>query len=98
MNTKEYNGWTNYETWLVNLWLGESEWSQDCIAEMVKSSASISEVSDKIKDYVYDTEVDTDTCCLASDLLNGALSEVNWYELAEAWREDYKEEDEDDNS
>jgi len=25
MNTKEYNGWTNYETWLVKLWMDNSE-------------------------------------------------------------------------
>jgi hypothetical protein len=23
MNRREYNGWTNYETWLVNLWYGD---------------------------------------------------------------------------
>jgi hypothetical protein len=22
MTKKEYNGWYNYETWLVNLWMG----------------------------------------------------------------------------
>lgn len=27
MTTKEYNGWTNYETWLVNLWIGNDEGS-----------------------------------------------------------------------
>jgi hypothetical protein len=26
--TKEYQGWTNYETWAVNLWLDNEEGSQ----------------------------------------------------------------------
>ena len=25
MTKKEYNGWTNYETWAVNLWIGNDE-------------------------------------------------------------------------
>jgi len=25
MTTKEYNGWTNYETWLVKLWIDNDE-------------------------------------------------------------------------
>lgn len=27
MKTETYNGWTNYETWVVNLWLGNDEGS-----------------------------------------------------------------------
>jgi len=27
MNEKQYNGWTNYETWAVNLWLSNDEGS-----------------------------------------------------------------------
>ena len=25
MNKKEYNGWYNYETWMVNLWMDERQ-------------------------------------------------------------------------
>ena len=25
MEDKKYNGWTNYETWLVNLWIDNDE-------------------------------------------------------------------------
>ena len=28
MDKQTYNGWTNYETWLVNLWIDNAEWSQ----------------------------------------------------------------------
>lgn len=29
MNDKTYNGWTNYETWVVNLWMDNNEGSYD---------------------------------------------------------------------
>lgn len=38
MNKSEYNGWTNYETWLVNLWLNNDEsiveWMIDKVREL----------------------------------------------------------------
>jgi hypothetical protein len=29
MSDKTYNGWTNYETWVVNLWMDNEEGSHD---------------------------------------------------------------------
>ena len=31
MERREYNGWTNYETWLVNMWYGDifADWQND---------------------------------------------------------------------
>lgn len=29
MNRQEYNGWTNYETWVVNLWMDNEQGSHD---------------------------------------------------------------------
>ena len=31
MERREYNGWTNYETWLVNMWYGD--YLQDIVNE-----------------------------------------------------------------
>ena len=31
-----YNGWTNYETWVVNLWIDNEQGSQDFIRETAK--------------------------------------------------------------
>lgn len=36
MNKCEYNGWTNYETWLVNLWLTNEEHHTEHIIERVR--------------------------------------------------------------
>lgn len=36
MNRQEYNGWTNYETWVVNLWMDNSEGSYDYWREVAE--------------------------------------------------------------
>ena len=36
MTTKSYNGWTNYETWVVNLWMDNDAGSQDYWRERAK--------------------------------------------------------------
>jgi hypothetical protein len=32
-----YNGWTNYETWLVKLWLDNDQWSQEAMLELAET-------------------------------------------------------------
>lgn len=88
MNTKEYNGWTNYETWLINLYFGDDT---DWIHTTVNGAYSTYDLAKMIEDWVKDEEVMPQLGGVYGDLLNGALSEVNWYEIAEAWQEDYKE-------
>lgn len=36
MNRKEYNGWTNYETWVVNLWMDNEEGTYDYWREVAQ--------------------------------------------------------------
>ena len=36
MNHKEYNGWTNYETWVVNLWMDNEEGTYDYWREVAE--------------------------------------------------------------
>jgi hypothetical protein len=101
MTHKEYNGWYNYETWLVNLWLtndqGIQEWVADMAERAVKSdnflsSAPAARLADTLEDQIKeDLTEDLEACSLQADLLGAALSEVNWYELAEHYVADYAE-------
>lgn len=93
-----YNGWTNYETWLVNLWLDNDSGTQDYLREMAQEVRDNPEpnqfsetgflspeytLSGRIKDYVEELlEPQTSESGLASDLIGAALSEVNWSEIA----------------
>ena len=36
MNAKTYNGWTNYETWVVNMWMDNNEGSYDYWREVAQ--------------------------------------------------------------
>lgn len=59
MEDKRYNGWVNYETWLVNLWIdndqGEHEYWQEQTEAEIKDS--------------YNRGCDRDTATLRSGLV-----------------------------
>lgn len=101
MTKKEYNGWTNYETWAVNLWMDNEEssqryysqmadrvWGRTCPIEVFnKSEAARFRLADIIKDEYEEgqqqmLEVAKVQASVWADLLNAALSEVNWAEIA----------------
>lgn len=98
--TEKYQGWTNYETWNVNLWLSNDEPSYAYWQERAKDvfdSAEAGEVLTKsqdarytlaaeLKDHIADEER-PELGGLYGDLLSAALSEVNWSEIANAWFE-----------
>lgn len=77
-----YNGWTNKETWLVNLWLG------DGLPEMIDPTDSLSDIEDRIKELVEMITDEVTQAGLLADLLNCALGEINYRELAEHYKED----------
>ena len=99
MNTNDttYNGWTNYETWLVNLWLDNDQGSQEMVQELAKECVTNAidkgcdaesvrndaayELSQQIKEF--HEENTPETVGVYSDLISAALGAVNWFEIAE---------------
>lgn len=110
MTDKTYNGWTNYETWLVALWFDNDQGTQAYCVEMAEECAANRKpnpfaedgytsanytLSERLKDYAEElVELSgVEGSGLAADLVNAALSAVNWREIADHYLADLPEPD-----
>ena len=95
MITKEHNGWTNYETWVVNLWMDNEEDSQRFWTEQAQETFDASDhdteqATHDLADYLQTYHEDEDVFAIHklangtvfADLIGAALQAVNWHEIA----------------
>ena len=78
-----YNGWSNYETWLVALWLNNDEASYNALEALraeAESDYSKAEQLEELTRELYEYE----PTGLVADLVNAALAEVDWVEIVTA--------------
>lgn len=89
-----YNGWTNYETWLVNIWMdNDGHDSHEIIGDLTdgENLPDVATVSNWIKEQIEERrEMLEISDGLLSDLLGGAIQSVNFDEIARHWLEDYE--------
>ncbi len=89
---KRYNGWTNYETWLVNLWFDNDQGTYEMIRDFaIEEAESIRQIENYIENMIEESSPTLENG-LYCDLMTAAISEVNFYEIAEHVWEDTKEE------
>ena len=93
MDTQKYNGWTNYATWLCNLWFDDFDFSDDIegLSECCDSKMDLlSHIEDIIKlnveEYV-DTIVD-ERIGFVMDLVGAAFQEIDFRDIAEHYVDD----------
>lgn len=101
---KTYNGWSNYETWNVALWLGNDQGTYETCREMArecyanaKAEYGLSReenakclLAEALKNMIREGEPELGPSTY-SDLLSAAISDVNWYEIASHYEEDFAE-------
>jgi len=76
-----YDGWTNYETWVVNTWIYNDEYyynywlaaAKECEYKVICLADMMREEFEEAKPEVSD---------MWGDLLNSAFGEINWDETA----------------
>ena len=84
MMDKSYNGWTNWETWNFGLWLDNDEDSYREINQLIKGSKDVYDLSKKLEEWAYDSLDDEYmNPSFIMDFVNGAIREVNFFEIAE---------------
>lgn len=101
MSAEHYNGWSNYPTWVVNLWLSNDEGlyreTLERVAVAKTGSFDIGEphpdtlryaVASALRDWVRFELAPDLGASFAADLLGFALDHVDWFEIADAWLED----------
>lgn len=103
MRDQTYNGWTNYETWLVNVWISNSQseqemWQEEALLAVTETAgescpdgAAIRRLAGSMREAIEDAASEYRLEGMLSDLLNAAISSVNWDELARHYINDAKE-------
>lgn len=106
MADQEYNGWPNYETWCVNLWMDNEQGSQEFFRETAKeiygevtphpdfnrAETARFRFADWLKDHHEENRPEMPTCGLYYDLLSAALAAVNWDRIARHYIDAVEEE------
>ena len=97
---KSYNGHANYETWAVSLWLDNDQESHEYWRERTRAHVDLAEEDEndleqagldlaiELRETLEENMPEVEG--LWADLLNAALCEVVWYEIAKDWLAEYE--------
>ena len=78
----EYNGWSNRETWIINLWITGDQVYYEQPCEIISSHNNLDDQAEALEDWTR-FEHDGEYSSIWADLINNSLAEVDWYEIIE---------------
>ena len=97
-NTNKYNGWTNYETWLCNLWFENYDFTDlmhmfdGCEDKGDILNVIEDVIKNDVEDYVMAELRSSDTSGFIQDMLNSAIQEIDYRDIAEHYVDDVADE------
>lgn len=83
MADERHQGWTNYETWAVGLWINQDEPMYRYLKLLAHSPQLNIEKDRALREWVEGMNTLTDGS-MFSDLLGRAIGRVNWTEIMNA--------------
>lgn len=78
-----YNGWSNYETWLVALWLNNDQASYNALEAIRAENESEYRKAESLEELVREL-YEFEPVGIVADLVNSAFAQVNWMEIVAA--------------
>lgn len=81
--TIEYNGWKNYETWVVNMWLNNEELSYYLLEELKIEPLGTTEKAERLEAVVRELYA-YERYGIVADLVNTAFGRVDWVAIVQA--------------
>ena len=88
--SEQYNGWTNYETWLMALNIDNSEGLQHAVLEYLEPLQEINQ--NDLKDYIEEMIAIECQGILMYKIFDSwserEFNNIDWYELLEAYKRD----------
>lgn len=96
METQEYNGWTNRETWATMLHIDNDQGLLLPLLEVAQRNESVREVAEEIEAFLTEDVLNFDNVStnhnaflMLTDI--GSLYRVNWQEIAQSLLDNVKE-------
>ena len=98
MNIQNHNGWSNYETWLCSMWFNDFDFTD--MMDMFDQCEDNCDVLDIIENYIKEHVEEFVEYSLAPasqhgfmhDMLNAAISEIDFRDIAEHYVDDVVDE------
>jgi len=91
----KHEGWSNRETWIVNLWMSNEEPLYRYATELAREARKVAKATGRkapsilgqaMEEWMEEkARIHGRDEGFVNDLLNAALNRVNWTEIAKAW-------------
>jgi len=93
MDTQKYNGWTNYATWLCNLWFDDFDFSDDIedLSDDCDSKMELLPLIENIIELYVEAYMDSaidEQHGFVSDLIQCAYENIDFRDIAEHYVDD----------